>query len=141
MKDTNKETVKVVLTLMILIMVVIFGFFMYKKGELSYYNENAYINNFVNKKWYSVLNNDMYEMVEFTSSKVVNYIYYDRIDNVGTFSGCNVFIYTLQNDTFKVLCDQNKVLKVKVLGYNDNKLVLSINNNKHIYYSSLENMK
>ena len=94
MNKINNETLKIILILLILIGVVTAGFFMYKSGELLYYNENAYVNKIANKRWYSVPNKEVYEMIEFTPSKKINYIYYDKIDNVGTFSGCDRFIYT-----------------------------------------------
>ena len=138
MNKGNSETIKVVLVLLIIISIVVIGFFLYKRGELTYYNESAYINKIVNKKWYSVPNRDVYEMIEFTPSKTINYIYYDRIDNVGTFSGCSAYIYSFKKEVFKTLCENNKEITVEILEYDDERLVLFVNKNKHIYYSSLE---
>ena len=138
MNKGKSETIKVFLVLLIIISVVIIGFFLYKRGELTYYNEDAYINQIADKKWFSVPNRDVYEMIEFTNKRAINYIYYDRIDNVGTFSGCDAYIYSFKKELFKVLCENNKEIKVEILEYDDDRLVLLVNKNKHIYYSSLE---
>lgn len=138
MNKSNRDTIKVVLCLVIFMLMITSIFFMVKTSEYMYHNDDAIINEILNKKWYSSANSYAYEMINFKADKTISYIFYDKeSDEIGKYNECYMFIYSRNENEIKLKCNDS-VKNVEIKSHNDERLTLSIDNEIYVFYSSYE---
>lgn len=135
MSKEKKETIELFLIMIIVILLITTFFFVIKSYELTYYNKDAYVNNIINKKWYSMSEDLYYETFSIDQNKDINYYYKDNLGNDGVFNGCSKMLYSSRNNYFKVKCEEG-IRNIKIETLTNETLVLLLENGKKVVYTS-----
>lgn len=122
----NRDVVNILGFMIILLVIVVMYFFRYKSNLIS--------DNVMNKTWYRYdYTTGYYEKIIFNKNSV-NYYKPVKGNETTEYDGCKKYNYNKKNTEFSLDCG----LKIKYLNYNDDRLLLKINNNDRAFYLNVE---
>ena len=116
-----------ILVMIIIVILVIINFLRYKYNSLA--------DEITNVKWYryNFNNNGLYDVLEFTNGNINVYLPTDmNVEN--EFDGCTKYTFDKKDNSIKLDCKKD----IKITEHDKNKLVLSIDNKKYVYFRNVD---